>query len=155
MDGKGAYLVLWNHLLVTDNVDNAVTTFEVRLESIRYNGERKRRNFGKHDRLNTDQHTSLNGLKDYGYSGIDEQSKVRFIMAVIRTDKLEYAKTRILSDAPLRVSLEYCVALYKDFIEHTSSSQNPTLNTSSSRTFRKEIRTVNKRNPNDNNEDEA
>ncbi|KAI2497693.1 hypothetical protein MHU86_16822 [Fragilaria crotonensis] len=66
-------------------------------------------------------HSILEGLVEYGYSGIDARSKVRYLMDGIRTDKYDSVKTRIMSDAALRNDFDACVTLYQDFIKQTAS----------------------------------
>jgi hypothetical protein len=50
----------------------------------------------------TEQHSVLNGLKDYGYVGIDDSSKVRHLLKGIKTTELYVCKT------PLMVSPSLC-----------------------------------------------
>jgi hypothetical protein len=44
----------------------------------------------------------LNGLTDYGYSGIDNGTKVRKLMAGINTDALYTVKATVLASPALR-----------------------------------------------------
>ena len=53
----------------------------------------------------------------HGYAGIDNRSKVRHLVAGIKTTTLDSVKTRIMSDAVLRQDFDACVNLYKDFCE--------------------------------------
>jgi hypothetical protein len=47
-------------------------------------------------RIHTEQHAVLNGLNDYGYSGIDDISKVRILMKRIKTTELDVCKAQIM-----------------------------------------------------------
>jgi hypothetical protein len=65
-----------------------------------------------------EQHTVLNGLTDYGYSGIDNGTKVRKLMAGIKTDALDTVKAAVLASPALRTNYPDVVTLYGDFIKH-------------------------------------
>ncbi|KAI2495418.1 hypothetical protein MHU86_19093 [Fragilaria crotonensis] len=116
-----AYLALWTHYLGPNNVDNMATQAEQKLQSTVYNGEQRRWDFEKYINVHKQQHSILEGLVEYGYSGIDARSKVRYLMDGIRTDKYDSVKTRIMSDAALRNDFDACVTLYQDFIKQTAS----------------------------------
>ena len=126
-DGRGAYFGLWNHYLGPNNIDNAATIAERKLETTTYDGEKRRWNFERYVKTHKDQHTILDNLKEHGYAGIDERSKVRHLLNGIKTDRLDSVKTRIMSDQTLRNSFDDCVILFKDFIAQASSMKNPTL----------------------------
>jgi hypothetical protein len=49
-----------------------------------YNGEKKRFTWETYVRIHTEQHSVLNRLKDYGYAGIDDSSKVRQLLKGIK-----------------------------------------------------------------------
>jgi hypothetical protein len=55
------------------------------LTSTLYNGEKKRFTWETYVRIHTEQQSVLNGLKDYGYAGIDDSPKVRHLLKVIKT----------------------------------------------------------------------
>jgi NADPH-dependent 7-cyano-7-deazaguanine reductase QueF len=59
----------------------------------------------------------LNGLTDYGYSGIDNGTKVRKLMAGIKTDALVTVKAAVLASPALRTNYPDVVTLYVDFIK--------------------------------------
>ena len=122
-DGRMAFQNLDGHYLGVNNVDNMSTLAESKLTSTIYDGEKRRWNFEKYVKVHVDQHAILEGLVEHGYSGIDQRSKVRYLMNGIRTRELDPVKTRILSDATLRNDFDACVNLYKDYI-----TQNPSLN---------------------------
>ena len=133
-DGRGAFLALWNHYLGPNNIDNAATMAERRLEVTTYDGEKRRWNFERFVKTHKDQHTILDNLREHGYAGIDERSKVRHLLNGIKTDKLDSVKTRIMSDQVLRNRFDDCVTLFKDFISQSSSLRNPTLEISAFKT---------------------
>ena len=63
-----------------------------------------------------DQHWIITDLKEHGYSGIDERSKVHHLLAGIKTDNLDDVKALIITSKPLCSNFFACVTLYKDFI---------------------------------------
>ena len=71
--------------------------------------------------MHVDQHAILTGLVEHGYSGIDERSKLRHLMAGIKTKVLDPVKTQIMASATLRNDFDACVNLYKDFIEQSNN----------------------------------
>lgn len=73
--------------------------------------------------MHVDQHSILEGLKEYGYAGIDQHSKVRLLIDGIKTKDLDPVKTRIMSDVSLRNDFAGCVTLYKDFIAQASTDK--------------------------------
>ncbi len=71
-----------------------------------------------------DQHHILDGLKEHGYSGIDTQSKVCYLLDGIRTNAFEAVKAQILSNTTLWSDYDVCVSLYKDFIKQKDANSN-------------------------------
>jgi hypothetical protein len=71
----------------------------------------------KYVQIHAEQHAVLNGLTDYGYSGIDNGTKVRKLMAGIKTDALDTVKTALLAGPALRKNYPDVVTLYGDFIK--------------------------------------
>jgi hypothetical protein len=84
-NGRDAYMLLFDHFLGPNNVGNMASEAEVKLTSTLYNGKKKRFTWETCVRIHTEQHSVLNGLKDYGYAGIDESSKVRHLIKGIKT----------------------------------------------------------------------
>ena len=120
-DGRAAFFSLKNHYLGASNVDNMSTQALRKLLGTSYTGERRRWNFEKYCKVHVDQHSILEGLVEHGYVGIDDRSKVRYLLDGIKTTKLDTVKTRILSDATLRSDFEGCVNLFQDFIQQSPS----------------------------------
>ena len=92
---------------------------EAKLKDTSYSGEKRRWNFEKYVKTHVDQHAILTGLVEHGYSGINDWSKVRHLMAGIKTKVLDPVKTQIMASAALRNDFDACVNLYKDFIEQS------------------------------------
>jgi hypothetical protein len=121
-DGRLAYQGLRGHYLGVNNVDNMSAKAEHILQTTSYTGEKRRWNFEKYVRTHIDQHSILEGLKEHGYAGIDERSKVRHLIAGIKVASMDAVKTRILSDETLRSDFDACVNLYQDFLKQTSAT---------------------------------
>ena len=52
------------------------------------------------------------------------RSKVRYLLdSIDKTDKFDYVKTRIMSDATLRNDFDPCVMLHQDFIKQIAKSK--------------------------------
>jgi hypothetical protein len=59
----------------------------------------------------------LNGLTDYGYSGIDNGTKVRKLMVGIKTDAMDTVKAAVLAIPALGTNYPDVVTFYGDFIK--------------------------------------
>jgi hypothetical protein len=84
-NGRDAYMLLFDHFLGPNNVGNKASEADTKLTSTLYNGEKKRFTWETYVRIHTEQHSVLNGLKYYGYAGIDDSSKVRHLLKGIKT----------------------------------------------------------------------
>jgi len=89
-----------------------------------YQGETRRWNFEHYVKAQVDQHHILDGLKEHGYSGIDTQSKVWYLLDGIKTNAFEAVKAQILSNTALQSDFDACMNLYKDFIKQKDASSN-------------------------------
>jgi hypothetical protein len=76
-------MLIFDHFLGPNNVGNMAS--EAEFTSTLYNGEKKRFAWETYVSIHTEQQSVLNGLKDYGYAGIDESSKVRHLLKGIKT----------------------------------------------------------------------
>jgi hypothetical protein len=79
--------------------------------------------------IHTEQHSILNGLKDYGYAGIDDSSKVRHSLKVIKMTELDVFKTQVMDSPSLRDNFAATVELYSTFIKQMKA-ENSQLNVS-------------------------
>jgi hypothetical protein len=77
--------------------------------------------------IRTEQHSVLNGLKDYSYAGIDDSSKVRLFLKGIKTTELDVCKKRAMVSPSLRDNFASTVELYSTFIKQMKA-ENPQLN---------------------------
>jgi hypothetical protein len=89
---------------------------EAKLGSVSYTGEIKKWTWEKYVQIHAEKHAVLNGLTDYGYSGIDNDTKVRNMMAGIKTESLDTVKDAVLASPALRTNYPDGVTLYDDFI---------------------------------------
>ena len=69
--------------------------------------------------VHKEQHHVLTSLEQHGYKGIDDCSKVRFLIDGIKTTRLDTVKATILSSDEYRADFDKCVTLYKDFIKQS------------------------------------
>jgi hypothetical protein len=93
------------------------------LKNTAYNGDQRHWDFERYINVHTQQHSITEGLVRHEYTGIDPQSKVRFLLNSIKFDKFDAVKTRIMSDERLLSNFGACGTLYQDFIRQTSKSR--------------------------------
>jgi hypothetical protein len=130
-DGRGAFMALHTHYLGANHVNNMASEAESRLAKAMYHGEKRRYNFESYISALNEQFQILNGLQRYGYSGIDEASKVRRLNTGIKTDKLNAPKAQIMASRALQNNFEEAVGLYQDFISQTRAQyENDNINVS-------------------------
>jgi hypothetical protein len=67
-------MLLFDHFLGPNNMGNMASAAKTKLNGTLYNGENKRFTWETYVRIHTEQHSILNGLKDYGYAGINDSS---------------------------------------------------------------------------------
>jgi hypothetical protein len=115
--GRRAFLLLWNHFLGPNNVDNMASEAEAKLGSVSYTGERKKWTWEKYVQIHAEQHAVLNGQTDHEYSGIDNGTKFHKLMVGINNDALDTGKAAVLASPVLRTNYPDGVTLYGDFIK--------------------------------------
>jgi hypothetical protein len=128
-NGRDAYMLLFDHFLGPNNVGNMASEAETKLTSTLCNGEKKRFTWETYVRIHTEQHSVLNGLKDYGYTGIDDSSKVCHLLKVIKTTELDVCKAQVMASPYLRDGFAATVELYSTFIKKLKA-ENPQLSVS-------------------------
>jgi hypothetical protein len=84
-NGRDAYMLLFDHFIGPNNVGNMASEAETKLTGTLINVEKKGFTWEIYVRIHTEQHSVLNGLKDYGYAGIDDSSKVCHLLKGIKT----------------------------------------------------------------------
>jgi hypothetical protein len=93
------------------------------------NGEKKRFTWETYVRIHTEQHSVINGLKDYGHARIDDSSKVCHLLKGIKTTELDVCETQVMASPSLRDYFASTVELYSTLIKQTKAD-NPQLNVS-------------------------
>jgi hypothetical protein len=76
MNGWEAYMLLFDNFLGPNIVGNMASAAETKLDGTLYNGEKQCFTWETYVWIHTEQHSALNGLKEYGYTSIDDSSKV-------------------------------------------------------------------------------
>jgi hypothetical protein len=128
-NGREAYMLLFDHFLGPNNVGNMASAAETKLTGTLYNDEKKRLTWEMYVRIQTEPYSVLNGLKEYGYAGIYDSSKVRHLLKGIKTTELDVCKTHVAASPSLRDDFSATVELYSTFIKQMKA-ENPQLNVS-------------------------
>ena len=115
-NGRGAWRALHQHYLGPNNVDHMAAAAEKELDGHRYNGESRNYSLEQHILTHLKAHAILEDLKEFGYHGIDERSKVRKFVDSIKTKSLDTIKGQIMASADLRNDFDKCTTLFKDFL---------------------------------------
>ena len=108
-----------SHYLAPNNIGNMAARAEHKLINATYIGEGRCSDFERYGTLKKEQHTILEGLKEYGYAWMYERSKTRHLLAEIKTTALDSVKTQILRNTELRKDFAKCMVLFKDYIVQT------------------------------------
>jgi hypothetical protein len=103
-------------------------TAETKLAITLCTGEIKRFTWEMYVWIHMEHHTVLNGLREYGYSGIDGSSKVQILMRGIKTE-LDVCKANIMASPSLHCNCTGMVEFYLTFIKHMKA-ENPQMNVS-------------------------
>ena len=127
-NGRAACKSFKNHYLGPNNIGNMAPTAEHKLINATYRGEGRCWDFQRYATLHKEQHTILEGLKEYGHGGMDEGSKTRHLFAGIKTTALDSVKAQISCHAELRQDFAKCVVLFKDYIMQTKVDKPQELN---------------------------
>ena len=106
-DGHAAYMTLKQHYLGPNNVNHMANKAENRIWSLSYTGEKCNWNFEKYTNELTSQFSIIEDLQEnHGHVGIDEQSKVCYLMDGIKMDTLNPVRIQILANAELAVDYD-------------------------------------------------
>ena len=79
--------------------------------------ERKNNTFERYITIKKEQHTILENLEENGYIGINERSKVWYLIAGIKYGALNSVNTTALASSPLCQDFDACMTLYRDYIK--------------------------------------
>jgi hypothetical protein len=128
-NGREAYMLLSDHFLGPNTLGNMARSAETKIAGTLYNVEKKFFTWEMYVRIHTEQHSVLNGLKDYGYSGIDDSSKVLHLLNGTKTTGLDVCNTRVMASPSLRDDFSETSELHSTFSKQTKA-ENPQLNVS-------------------------
>jgi len=120
-DGRAAYFSLHNHYLGPNSVDSQAAAAEKTLLDAAYYGK-PRFSFKTYVTIHKKQHDILENLKRYGYSGIDEGTKVRYLNNGIKAQSLQPAILALKANAQYRQDFDKCVAYYKEALKAHSKA---------------------------------
>ena len=121
-DGRGAYLALFDNKLGPNNAQTTAAKTETEMRALEYRGETRNNSFDNYSTSHKKAFTTLEGLEDYGYHGLDPGTRVRMLMAGIKSTDLDVVKAQILSDPAACVNFDRCVMLYKNFLSMRAST---------------------------------
>ena len=139
-NGRAAYMAFKNHYLGPNSIGNMAATDEHKLINATYRGEGRHLDLERYATLHKEQHAILEGLKEYGYAGMDEGSKTRHLLAGIKTTAFDSVKTQILCNAELRQDFANCVVLFKDYIMQVNKPQELNVSSTTTRTEIEQIK---------------
>ena len=118
------FILLKNFLLGPQYVTNMASQRELKLRSFSYDWEKRDFTFQKFVNLHKGQHIIADGLMGYGYSGVDDTSKVIIIMSGINTNALNACKASILAIPEIKGEFDITTRNFIDFISMSRSLQN-------------------------------
>jgi hypothetical protein len=118
-DGRGAYLALKSQYLGPNNANNMAQATTTKLDQLKYTGENRRWNMQRYVTAHVECFNILDGLKEHGFSGMDEATRVRKFVAGIKTDKLDAIRAAVLANPTL--SFDRVTRLYRDHVALTQS----------------------------------
>jgi hypothetical protein len=110
-------MLLFDHFLGPNNVGNMASAAETKLTGTLYNFKKKISTWETYVQIHTKHHSVPNGLKDYGYASIDDQSKVRNLLKGIKITELDVCKTQVMAGPSLRNYFASTFELYFTFIK--------------------------------------
>jgi hypothetical protein len=88
---------LRTHHLGKSSVNNLAADIEAQFAALSYTGEGQQWNFKQYVSRQVELHARAKELERFGYAGIDEASRVRRLMAGIKTSKLDSVKGSIFT----------------------------------------------------------
>jgi hypothetical protein len=123
-DGRRGYFMLKEHYLGMNSVNDQSSAAETAIRNLMYNGEGRRWSFEKYATAMKEQHGVLDQLKEYGYSGRDETTKVRDLLGGIKTEALNAATSTILSTNEYLHNFDAAVNFIKSYMnQHNDQFQ--------------------------------
>ena len=133
-DGRSAFKALKTHLLGEDAINNHASKAENRLTELNLDGQRKKNwDFNKYVLAHKEQHIILEKLTEYGYAGIDDNSKIRYFLQGITDPKLDAVKANLACQTGLIKTFDYVVTSYRTYMQthkETTANKRTALNIS-------------------------
>jgi hypothetical protein len=74
--------------------------------------------------VHVEQHAVLQGMMEYGYAGIDERTKVWYLLAGIKSSDLTPCTANLMATPDIRNSFDQTAGAIKDFINHMKSNSS-------------------------------
>jgi hypothetical protein len=125
MNRRDAYIIMSDHFIGPNNVGNMASAAETNLPRTLYNGEKKCFTWEAYVRIQNEQYSVLNGLKYYGYAGIDDSSKVCQLLKGINTTELDVCKTQVMANPSLCDYFTATVEIYSTLIKKMKAVNTP------------------------------
>jgi hypothetical protein len=108
-DGRAAYFMLYDHHCSASVVSLVITNAEIALRDANYQGDDRLHNWETFLAKMKQQHSILDYLCRRGlYTGIDDHSKVRYLLTAIRDPRLDAAKASCYDKDKLK-DMDTCV----------------------------------------------
>jgi uncharacterized membrane protein YgcG len=124
-NGRKLFRLLFDHYLGAEHVTHQANKVEARIASLSYKGEQKNWGWDKYVDAHIEQHIIAKNLMPYGYSGIDERSKIRHLLGGISDPGLHPVTCNILAMKEEDKTFTKCATMYTDFIRACGNSMNP------------------------------
>lgn len=132
MDGRGAFETLHSQLLGRQSINNYAATAENTLQNLTLDGTKSKRwNFDTYVAAHMREHATIEKLKEHGYKGIDEASKVRHFVQGISDPALEVCRAAVATFE--NYDFDKVVTAYRTHIQSSKTlhrGRGPTLNVS-------------------------
>jgi hypothetical protein len=116
-NGCTAYQALYNHYLGDSNVDHLADEADRKLMTSTYCSKQKRWNFEKYIALHIQQHTVFSSLTKFSNRGIDEHTKIRYLLNGIKNPTLNAVKLSVMARPSHEHTFEWVVSMFKEFIQ--------------------------------------
>ena len=124
-NGRKLFRLLFDHYLGAEHVTHQANKVETRIANLSYKGEQKNWGWDKYVDAHIEQHIIAKNLMPYGYSGIDERSKIRHLLGGISDPGLHPVTCNILAMKEEDKTFTKCATMYTDFIRACGNSANP------------------------------
>jgi uncharacterized membrane protein YgcG len=124
-NGRKLYRLLFDHYLGAEHVTHQANKVEARIANLSYKGEQRNWGWDKYVDAHIEQHIIAKNLMPYGYSGIDERSKIRHLLGGISDPGLHPVTCNILAMKEEDKTFTKCATMYTDFIRACGNSVNP------------------------------